>query len=92
MITYEQSPHNNKTNVVFMTMIDIEGQLSTDQTDCFPISSNSGSNYITRSNHIPSSQDIATNSSKCTKKFINYSNFEAIIPNFINLITRHRKV
>ncbi len=46
MITYEQTPHNNKTNMVFMTMLNIEGQLFTNQTGCFPISSNHGNNYI----------------------------------------------
>ncbi|KAL7476519.1 hypothetical protein ACHAW6_002378 [Cyclotella cf. meneghiniana] len=46
MITYEQTPNNNKTNMVFMTMIDIEGQLFTDQTCHFPISSTHSINYI----------------------------------------------
>ena len=42
----EQAPYNNKTNMVFMTIADVEGQLFTDQTGCFPITSNRGHNYI----------------------------------------------
>ena len=32
--------------MVFMTMLDVEGQLFTDQTGRFPVSSNRGNNYI----------------------------------------------
>ncbi|KAL7478501.1 hypothetical protein ACHAW6_004261 [Cyclotella cf. meneghiniana] len=41
-----QLPLNDKTNMVFMTMVDIQGQLYTDQTGHFPINSNRGNNYV----------------------------------------------
>ena len=41
-----QLPLNDKTNMVFMTMVDIQGQLYTDQTGRFPITSNRGNNYV----------------------------------------------
>ncbi|KAL7484256.1 hypothetical protein ACHAW6_009898, partial [Cyclotella cf. meneghiniana] len=42
----QQLPLNDKTNMVFMTMVDIDGQLFTDQTGRFPITSNRGNNYV----------------------------------------------
>ena len=32
--------------MVFMTMVEVEGQLFTNQTSCFPVTSNCGNNYI----------------------------------------------
>ncbi len=46
MIEHEQTPNNDKTNMVFMTMVEINGQLFTDQTGRFPVTSNRGNNYI----------------------------------------------
>ncbi|KAL7482174.1 hypothetical protein ACHAW6_007869 [Cyclotella cf. meneghiniana] len=46
MVKHPQTPNNDKTNMVFMTMVDIDGQLFTDQTGRFPITSNRGHNYI----------------------------------------------
>ncbi|KAL7480131.1 hypothetical protein ACHAW6_005836 [Cyclotella cf. meneghiniana] len=46
MINHKQAPHNNRTNMEFMTMIEVEGQLFIDQTGCFPVISNCGYNYI----------------------------------------------
>ena len=46
MIEHEQAPHNDKTNMVFLTIVDIEGQLFTDQTSHFPVASKCGNNYI----------------------------------------------
>ena len=46
MVEHEQAPENNKTNMVFMTMVKVEGQLFTDQTGRFPVTSNRGNNYI----------------------------------------------
>ena len=42
----EQAPQNDKTNMVFMTIAEAEGQLFTDQTGRFPVTSNRGNNYI----------------------------------------------
>ncbi|KAL7475966.1 LOW QUALITY PROTEIN: hypothetical protein ACHAW6_001856 [Cyclotella cf. meneghiniana] len=42
----QQLPLNDKTNMMFMTMVDIQGQLFTDQTGRFLITSNRGNNYI----------------------------------------------
>ncbi len=42
----QQLPLNDKTHMVFMTMVDINGQLVTDQTGCFPLTSNRGNNYV----------------------------------------------
>ncbi|KAL7479886.1 hypothetical protein ACHAW6_005606 [Cyclotella cf. meneghiniana] len=39
MIYQEQTPHNDKTNMVFMTTLEIKGQLFTDQTGWFPVKS-----------------------------------------------------
>ncbi|KAL7484653.1 hypothetical protein ACHAW6_010288 [Cyclotella cf. meneghiniana] len=39
-------PLNEKSNMVFMTMVDIQGQLFTDQMGCFPLTSNRGNNYV----------------------------------------------
>ncbi len=96
MIIYEQTPHNNKTNMVFMTMLDIEGQLF-DQTGHLPISLNHGNNYIVifyavDPNYIksyPIKSRHRTKILKAYKKFTNSYNFENIVPNYINLITRH---
>ncbi|EED89749.1 predicted protein [Thalassiosira pseudonana CCMP1335] len=41
-----QAPQNDKTNMVFMTIAEAEGQLFTDQTGRFPVTSNRGNNYI----------------------------------------------
>eukprot|EP00956_Cyclotella_meneghiniana_P020333 scaffold35676_cov69-Cyclotella_meneghiniana.AAC.2 len=41
-----QAPNNDKTNMVFMTIAEAEGQLFTDQTGRFPVTSNKGNNYI----------------------------------------------
>jgi hypothetical protein len=42
----EQAPSNDKTNMVFMTIAEADGQLFTDQTGRFPVTSNKGNNYI----------------------------------------------
>ncbi|KAL7482665.1 hypothetical protein ACHAW6_012248, partial [Cyclotella cf. meneghiniana] len=46
METPPQLALNEKTNMVFMTMVDIQGQLFINQTGRFPITSNRGNNYI----------------------------------------------
>jgi len=46
MIEHEQAPNNDKTNMVFLTIVDIKGQLFTDQTGRFPVASNHGNNDI----------------------------------------------
>jgi hypothetical protein len=46
MIEHTQAPNNDKTNMVFMTMVEVEGQLFTDQTGRFSVTSNRGNNYI----------------------------------------------
>ncbi len=40
-----QLPLNDKTDMVFMTMADIQGQLFTDQAGRFPVTSNRGNKY-----------------------------------------------
>ena len=42
----DQAPNNDKTNIVFMTLAEVEGELFTDQTGHFPVTSNCGNNYI----------------------------------------------
>ncbi len=42
----DQAKNNDKTNMVFITIAKTEGQLFTDQTGCFPVTSNRGNNYI----------------------------------------------
>ncbi|KAL7475798.1 hypothetical protein ACHAW6_001698, partial [Cyclotella cf. meneghiniana] len=54
-----QLPLNDKANMVFMTMVDIQGQLFTDQTGRFLVTSNRGKNcivifYTVDANHIKS--------------------------------------
>ncbi|KAL7478206.1 hypothetical protein ACHAW6_003980, partial [Cyclotella cf. meneghiniana] len=54
-----QTPLNDKTNMVFMTMVSFKGQLFTDQTKQFSVTSNRGNNYIVifytvNANHIKS--------------------------------------
>jgi hypothetical protein len=44
MVEHKQAPNNDKTNMVFMTMVKVEGQLFTDQTGRFPVTSNRGNN------------------------------------------------
>eukprot|EP00804_Cyclotella_cryptica_P009708 CCRYP_011254-RA/>CCRYP_011254-RA protein AED:0.28 eAED:0.25 QI:0/-1/0/1/-1/1/1/0/682 len=46
MTEHPQAPNNNKTNVVYMSIIEVDGQLFTDQTGRFPVTSNRGNNYI----------------------------------------------
>jgi hypothetical protein len=46
MVEQEQAPQNDKTHIVFMTIVTVEGQLFTDQTGRFPVTSNRGNNYI----------------------------------------------
>eukprot|EP00804_Cyclotella_cryptica_P013267 CCRYP_007042-RA/>CCRYP_007042-RA protein AED:0.32 eAED:0.32 QI:0/0/0/1/0/0.33/3/0/993 len=46
MIEQPQAPNNNKTNMVYMSTIEVDGQLFTDQTGRFPVTSNRGNNYI----------------------------------------------
>ena len=46
MIKYQQASNNEKTNMVFMTMVDVDRQLFTDQTGHFTVTSNRGHNYI----------------------------------------------
>jgi hypothetical protein len=46
MDKHEQAPNNDKTNMVFMTIVEVEGQLFTDQTGRLPVTSNQGNNYI----------------------------------------------
>jgi hypothetical protein len=41
-----QAPQNDKTNMVFLTIAEVNGQLFTDQTGRFPVTSNKGNNYI----------------------------------------------
>ena len=42
----EQAPTNATMNMVFMTLVDVEGRLFTDQTCNFPVTSNRGINCI----------------------------------------------
>ncbi|KAL7479397.1 LOW QUALITY PROTEIN: hypothetical protein ACHAW6_005129 [Cyclotella cf. meneghiniana] len=42
----QQAPLNDKTNMAFITTVDIQGQLFTDQTGRFPLNSNRGNNYV----------------------------------------------
>ncbi|KAL7474035.1 hypothetical protein ACHAW6_000034 [Cyclotella cf. meneghiniana] len=56
-----QETLNDKTNMVFMTMAVIEGQLFTDQTGLFP-------SMLITSNHTQSSQDTEQNS-LCTTTY-----------------------
>ena len=42
----KQAPQNDKTNMVFMTIAEAKGQLFTNQTNRFPVTSNRGNNYI----------------------------------------------
>ncbi|KAL7489258.1 hypothetical protein ACHAW6_014825, partial [Cyclotella cf. meneghiniana] len=46
LVAPPQTPLNNKTNMVFMTIVDIEGKLFTDQTGPFLVTANRGNNYI----------------------------------------------
>eukprot|EP00804_Cyclotella_cryptica_P013578 CCRYP_012928-RA/>CCRYP_012928-RA protein AED:0.44 eAED:0.45 QI:0/-1/0/1/-1/1/1/0/191 len=42
----EQAPQNDWINMVFLTLAEVEGQLFTDQTGRFPVTSSKGNNYI----------------------------------------------
>eukprot|EP00804_Cyclotella_cryptica_P020487 CCRYP_019795-RA/>CCRYP_019795-RA protein AED:0.41 eAED:0.41 QI:0/-1/0/1/-1/1/1/0/277 len=42
----QQAPNNDKTNMVFLTIAKVDGQLFTDQTGRFPVTSSRGNNYI----------------------------------------------
>ena len=91
-----QLPLNDKTNMVFMTMLDIEGQLFTDQTGCFPISSNRGNNYIVilyafDTNYIKSYPIKSRHSTKILKAYKEVYRFLQHQSNCINLITRHQE-
>ena len=46
MVQYQQEPLNDKTNMVFMTLHECEGQLYSDQTGRFPLTSNKGNAYV----------------------------------------------
>ncbi|KAL7479024.1 hypothetical protein ACHAW6_004769 [Cyclotella cf. meneghiniana] len=46
MDDHEQAPNNNKTNKVFMTIVEIAGQLFADQTGRLSATSKRGNNYI----------------------------------------------
>ena len=46
METVPQTPLNNKTHHVYMSIADIEGRLYRDQTGCFPITSNRRNCYL----------------------------------------------
>ena len=46
MDDHEQALNNDKTNMVFMTIVEVVGQLFTDQTGRLPVTSNCGNNYI----------------------------------------------
>eukprot|EP00804_Cyclotella_cryptica_P012508 CCRYP_017699-RA/>CCRYP_017699-RA protein AED:0.43 eAED:0.43 QI:0/-1/0/1/-1/1/1/0/203 len=46
MTAHPQAPNNDKTNVVYMSTIEVDGQLFTNQTGRFPVTSNRGNNYI----------------------------------------------
>eukprot|EP00804_Cyclotella_cryptica_P012986 CCRYP_002317-RA/>CCRYP_002317-RA protein AED:0.32 eAED:0.30 QI:0/0/0/1/1/1/3/0/854 len=46
MIKHQQAPKNNKTNMIFMKMVEVEGQLFTNQTGRFPITSNRRHSYV----------------------------------------------
>ncbi len=41
-----QEPYNARTHFVFMTIYNINGNLFTDQTGCFPITSNHCHAYV----------------------------------------------
>ena len=46
MDKHEQAPNNDKTNMVFMTLVEIARQLFTDETGRLPVTSNCRNNYI----------------------------------------------
>eukprot|EP00804_Cyclotella_cryptica_P008225 CCRYP_015155-RA/>CCRYP_015155-RA protein AED:0.23 eAED:0.17 QI:0/0/0/1/1/1/3/0/935 len=46
MLELPQAPNNDKTNMVYMSTVEVDGQLFTDQTGCFSVTSNRGNNYI----------------------------------------------
>eukprot|EP00804_Cyclotella_cryptica_P022689 CCRYP_012483-RA/>CCRYP_012483-RA protein AED:0.32 eAED:0.32 QI:0/0/0/1/0/0/3/0/684 len=46
MLELPQAPNNDKTNMVYMSTVEVDGQLFTDQTGGFPVTSNRGNNYI----------------------------------------------
>ncbi|KAL7483280.1 hypothetical protein ACHAW6_008929 [Cyclotella cf. meneghiniana] len=46
MDNHEQAPKNDKTNMVFINIVEVAGQLFTDQMGRLPVTSNRGNNYI----------------------------------------------
>ena len=42
----EQAPNTDKTNMVFMMIVEVEGLLFSDQTSRLQVTSNRGNNYI----------------------------------------------
>eukprot|EP00804_Cyclotella_cryptica_P014391 CCRYP_015561-RA/>CCRYP_015561-RA protein AED:0.45 eAED:0.55 QI:0/0/0/1/0/0/2/0/153 len=46
MFEQPQTPNNDKTNMVYMTTVEVDVQLFTKQTGHFPLTSNCGNNYI----------------------------------------------
>ena len=46
MVPYQKEPLNDKTHMVFMTLHECEGQLYSDQTGRFPLTSNKGNAYV----------------------------------------------
>eukprot|EP00804_Cyclotella_cryptica_P006014 CCRYP_000255-RA/>CCRYP_000255-RA protein AED:0.25 eAED:0.25 QI:0/0/0/1/1/1/2/0/796 len=61
MTAHPQAPNNDKTNVVYMSTIEVDGQLFTDQTGRFPVTSNRGNNYIRTPQSIHRSLSILPN-------------------------------
>eukprot|EP00804_Cyclotella_cryptica_P020409 CCRYP_012621-RA/>CCRYP_012621-RA protein AED:0.40 eAED:0.67 QI:0/0/0/0.75/0/0/4/0/229 len=77
MFEQPQTPNNDKTNMVYMTKVEVDGQLFTDQTGLFPVTSN---------------RVTAANSSKHTQTSLDSSEYGAIVPNFTDWTTKHPKM
>eukprot|EP00804_Cyclotella_cryptica_P005740 CCRYP_000080-RB/>CCRYP_000080-RB protein AED:0.44 eAED:0.44 QI:0/0/0/1/0/0/2/0/176 len=93
MLELPQTPNDDKTNMVYMSTVAVDGQLFTDQTGRFPVASNLGNNYIVIFYAVDPNfikfPDTAANSSKHTRTSINSSEHEAIAPSFTDWTTKH---
>ncbi|KAL7484349.1 hypothetical protein ACHAW6_011438 [Cyclotella cf. meneghiniana] len=89
----QQMPLNYKSNMVFMTMIDIQGQLFTDQMGRFPLTFNRDNTYVinsislmqTTSSPPPSNYTTEMNSRKTTMMCVHTSTCKDINHSYINL-------
>eukprot|EP00804_Cyclotella_cryptica_P002148 CCRYP_006557-RA/>CCRYP_006557-RA protein AED:0.44 eAED:0.44 QI:0/-1/0/1/-1/1/1/0/148 len=76
----EQAPNNDKTNMVFMTIAEVDGQLFTNQTGCFPVTPSQGNNcivifYVVDANYIKPYPIKSRHRTELIKAYTNVYNF-----------------